>query len=468
MGRHRHGQQVTLPKLAAHRDQQVPLDLAFYSLGDDLELERPRDLDNALGQRPALLGDGDAVHEGLVHLQHVDRQLPQVAEGGVPGAEVVDGQLHADGLQLDQVGYHPLVPPQQDALGQLEHERPGLETGRVEGPAHAVDETGCAELPGRHVHAHVQTARDPAVIRRQGLAWVAAQIPAPPRGVGGRPGQDPGAERHDLAGFFGQGDELAGQHHPPLRMRPPDQCLEPGQLAGGEGDDRLVGERERVAGHRFLQRGLQLPPPDQPGAQHRLVPAPLPLARRLGGVQGQVGVPEQFVGVGTVLGRGDPDGDRGEHRPGGEHERLGERRDHPVGGRLDRLDRRGLRGVGDEQRELVPAQPRRGVALADQAEQPHRRGHQQLVADTVAHRVVHDLEIVQVHEQHADGRAGPAGPRRPAARSGPGTAAGWAARSARRGRPGISAAPRAGAARSRRAWSAPGRPRSGRRADRWP
>ena len=216
-------------------------------------------------------------------------------------------------------------------------------------------------------------------------------------------------------------------------MRPPDQCLEPGQLAGGEGDDRLVGQRERVAGHRFLQRGLQLPPPDQPGAQHRLVAAPLPLARRLGGVQGQVGVPEQFVGVGTVLGRGDPDGDRGEHGPAGEHERLGERRDHPVGGRLDR---RRLGGIGDEHRELIPAQPRRGVALTDQAEQPHRGGHQQLVADTVAHRVVDDLEVVEVHEQHADGRAGAAGPRRPAARSGPGTAAGWAARSARRGRPG--------------------------------
>jgi hypothetical protein len=92
VGAHRHGQQVTLPEMAAHRGQQVPLDLAFDSLGDDLELERPRDLDDAFGERQALLGDGDPVHEGLVHLHHVDRQLPQVAEGGVPGAEVVDGQ----------------------------------------------------------------------------------------------------------------------------------------------------------------------------------------------------------------------------------------------------------------------------------------------------------------------------------------------------------------------------------------
>src|SRR2546430_13314435 len=32
------------------------------------------------------------------------RSLPQVAEGGVPGAEVVDGQPYPDGLQLGQVG----------------------------------------------------------------------------------------------------------------------------------------------------------------------------------------------------------------------------------------------------------------------------------------------------------------------------------------------------------------------------
>ncbi len=91
-----------------------------------------------------------------------------------------------------------------------------------------------------------------------------------------------------------------------------------------------------------------------------------------------------------------------EHGPGGERERLAERPDDAVGGRLDRG---GVRDVADEQRELVPAEPRGGVGVADQAGQPHRGGHQQLVADAVAHRVVHDLEVVQVHEQHAGGRA---------------------------------------------------------------
>ena len=425
-----------MPELAAHRGQQATLVLALDSLGDDLEPERPRDLDDALGERQALLGDGDPFHEGPVHLQHVDRQIPQVTEGRVPGAEIVDGQPHADRFQLDQVGHHPLVPGQQDALGQFEHERPGFETRRIEGPAHAVDEAGRAELPGRHVHADVRSARGAAgrgsLVQGRGAggslvhgpaargsldqgpaARVArgrdardvrdvrdARFLAPPRVVGGRLGQHPGAERHDLAGFFGQGDELAGLHHPPLRVRPSDQGLESGELPGGQRGDRLVGQRERGVGDRLLQRGLQLPPPDHPGPQYGLVAAPLPLTCRLGRVQGQVRVPQQLIGVGAVLGRGHSDGDRGEHGPGGERKWLAERPDNAAGGRLYR---HGARYPADEQRELVATEPRDGVAVADQAGEPHGAGHQQLVADLLAHGVVHDLEVIQVDEQHADG-----------------------------------------------------------------
>ena len=108
-GRHRHRQHVALAELAPHGGQQVPLDLAFDPLGDDFEPEGAGQLDDALGEGQALPGDSDPVHEGLVHLQHVDRQLPQVAERGVSGAEIVDRQPHADGLQLPQVGVHPFV-----------------------------------------------------------------------------------------------------------------------------------------------------------------------------------------------------------------------------------------------------------------------------------------------------------------------------------------------------------------------
>ena len=68
-----------------------------------------------------------------------------------------------------------------------------------------------------------------------------------------------------------------------------------------------------------------------------------------------------------------------------------------------------VRRVVDEQRELVAAEPRGGVGRAHRRRQPPGHRRQQLVAGAVAHRVVHDLEVVQVDEEHADGPLGRAG-----------------------------------------------------------
>ena len=201
--------------------------------------------------------------------------------------------------------------------------------------------------------------------------------------------------------LLGQLDELVGLHHAPLRVRPAHQRLEPGDPAAGQGDDRLVDEGEGRGVDRLLQGGLHLPAADHPGAEHRGVPAPLSLARRLGRIQGQVRVPEQLVDVGAVLGGGHADGGGGDHRPVGQVERLAEGPHHPLGERLHR----GRAGqVLDQQRELVAAEPGRGVGLPHHRGQPEARRHQQLVTDAVAHGVVGHLEVVQVHEQHA-GRA---------------------------------------------------------------
>ena len=55
---------------------------------------------------------------------------------------------------------------------------------------------------------------------------------------------------------------------------------------------------------------------------------------------------------------------------------------------------------GQQQRELVAAQARHRVALAQRPEQPLRDALEQAVAHAVAQRVVDDLEAVQVQEQH--------------------------------------------------------------------
>ena len=89
-GFHRHREQVPLPELAAHRDQQISLYLGFDSLGNHLQVKCPSDLDDAFHQGQPLLRGGDPVDERLVYLEHVYRQFPQVTKRRVPSTEIVD------------------------------------------------------------------------------------------------------------------------------------------------------------------------------------------------------------------------------------------------------------------------------------------------------------------------------------------------------------------------------------------
>ena len=295
-----------------------------------------------------------------------------------------------------------VVPAEQHAFGQLQHQRRRGETGLGQHPAHAVDEAGVAELARGHVDAGVKPG---------GGGHLGADLgryaAPPPCDLAGRLPEDPGTERDDVPGLLGQLDELVGLHHPPLRVRPAHQRLEPGDRAAGQGDNRLVDEGEPGVVDRFLQRGLYLPAADHARAEHRGVPAPLPLARRLGRVQGQVGVPEQLVHVGAVLGGGHADRGGGHHRPVGQLERLAERPDHPLG---EGLHPGRVGQVLHQQRELVAAEPGRGVGLPHDLGQPDARRHQELVADAVPHGVVGHLEVVQVHEQDPGHRALTPGP----------------------------------------------------------
>ena len=78
-------------------------------------------------------------------------------------------------------------------------------------------------------------------------------------------------------------------------------------------------------------------------------------------------------------------------------------------GELDRLA-----DVGDvfaHDHELVAAEARDGVGRADRRRQPARHLDEQLVADHVAEPVVHELEAVEVEEQHGDVAVGALGAR---------------------------------------------------------
>ncbi|PSK62574.1 hypothetical protein B0E53_05523 [Micromonospora sp. MH33] len=114
-------------------------------------------------------------------------------------------------------------------------------------------------------------------------------------------------------------------------------------------------------------------------------------------VHGHVGVAHQGGEVLAVLGEeGDADGAAHVQRQAVQRHRLGERRHHPVGPLA------GLVGAGEpgyDDGELVAAEPRHQVLLADHLDQPGAHLDQQPVPHRVPERVVDVLEPVEVEQQ---------------------------------------------------------------------
>jgi hypothetical protein len=76
-----------------------------------------------------IVGVGETTDEGAVDLQYVDREAVQVGERGVAGAEVIDRQSHAEGLDAMETLEVGSGVIHGGALGQLDHPVVRLEPG---------------------------------------------------------------------------------------------------------------------------------------------------------------------------------------------------------------------------------------------------------------------------------------------------------------------------------------------------
>ena len=186
-------------------------------------------------------------------------------------------------------------------------------------------------------------------------------------------------------------------------MLPADQRLEAGDLAAGEGDDRLVVEGELLALDRLAQLLLDLEPEQGAGPHLGVEELAAGPALFLGPVHRRVGVADQHVGVGRLAGRGpgdgDPDAGGDEVLGAADRVGLGEGGGDPVG------DRHRLVLVGeavDQDAELVAAEAGDDVAGAQVGAEARRDRAQQLVAGVVAEAVVDQLEVVEVEEEDPD------------------------------------------------------------------
>ena len=154
------------------------------------ELDEYRQNVDVVGLEPVVGAAGD---ECSGEFEGVHRQVSQVGQVGVAGAEVVDGDPDTDVGQRAQRGDRlGLVPIK--ALSVSSSCRGAAASRCREDPPDVVDEAGFADLPGGEVHAHQQ---------------LRTVLVAPLGGLPARLAQHGAAQRHDQAGLLGERDELA-------------------------------------------------------------------------------------------------------------------------------------------------------------------------------------------------------------------------------------------------------------------
>ena len=110
------------------REEEAALLLGLDPLGERLEAEVPRQLDDRGGEHRRARVVLEAGDEGAVDLEHAHPHLVEPAERGVAGAEVVDRQAQAALVQLGEDELH--VPPRVEderRLGELDHQPVGVE-----------------------------------------------------------------------------------------------------------------------------------------------------------------------------------------------------------------------------------------------------------------------------------------------------------------------------------------------------
>ena len=182
-------------------------------------------------------------------------------------------------------------------------------------------------------------------------------------------------------------------------MLPAHQRLEAGQLLGRQIDDGLVENLDLVLGQRLAQIALERDAIVAIGAH--LGPEDLDTvgAAALGAVHGDLGLlVEVEMARRLAVVHGDADRARQHDLLAGDLDRRAQRATHPLGQPRELL--RAL--LGDEQdRELIAADTRQRVVLAEVTLQAPRDGEQQAVADDEAERDVHALELVDVDEDDA-------------------------------------------------------------------
>ena len=383
---------VALCQFAAHHLQGIDLRRGLDAFGQHPHVEAASHRHHGLHDGAVVGVAGQALDEGAVDLDAIDRQALEVAERGEAGAEVVQREADAhlaDAVQGGDGGFGVL---EDVGFGDFELDPLGATVFVFEDGAQRGQKIEAAQLPAGDVDGHrrrVEAGAPPG----DDLATALAQHQF--------------ADAHDQAIALGQRDEFVRRHHAELGVRPAAQGLEAGERAGGEVELGLQPGLEAGFVHRVTQRVLQ--PHAVAGGFGLLFGVALDVvaALTLGLVHGGVGVADQGLGVVAVL-REDADPEAGADEEflmidGQRRGQAGEDALGRAGGELLVVD------VFDQDHEFIAAEAGDGVLLAHAVEQARGDLLEHRVAHRVTKGVVDVLEVVEVEKHHRHHVVVPAG-----------------------------------------------------------
>ena len=129
----------------------------------------------------------------------------------------------------------------------------------------------------------------------------------------------------------------------------------------------------------------------------------------LGAIERHVGMVEQRLAIGRVVGA-ERDADAGGDR---DFRRIGRRREALNNGLGEPAGRRGAGNVGQQDGELVAAEPRHHLPVVQQGTDARGNGLQSPVAGGVSEQIVDLLEAVEIEAEHRRGSCRARSPRSP-------------------------------------------------------
>src|ERR1700691_553104 len=203
LAKHSAAEIVSLRLVTLVSREKRQLFFRFHALSNHRKLKASAEPDHCLHDDDFVGHGGDLTDERLVDLEGINGKLPEIAQAGVPRAEVIDRNLHPSLSQCRENGCGGLGMLHQNAFGQLQFKKSRIQPRVLENREYAVKKALVSQLHRGDVYRH----------RPQGKAGVCPSLGL----LAGLP-KNPGADRQNQAAVFRNGNKLSRRDRSPSGM----------------------------------------------------------------------------------------------------------------------------------------------------------------------------------------------------------------------------------------------------------